>query len=72
MNASMVCTRCRKCAYKKYVRVQIIQKVSRPTKTVPIFEPVVTKFESDCYGLNGVPHGFVCYHIAANYRKLRF
>ena len=38
----------------------LIQKVSRPTKTTPIFEPLGTKFELDCYVLKGVPRGFVC------------
>ena len=48
-----------------------MQKVSQPTKAAPIFEPLVTKFESDCYVLHGVPRGFTCNQIAANYRKVK-
>ena len=47
----------------------LILKVSQPTKSSHIFEPLLTKFESDCYVLHGVLRGFACRQIADNYHK---
>ena len=59
-----VLTTRRKCVHKNI-------KVSEPTKTAPIFEPLVTNFELDCYVLHGVPQGSMCQQISANYHKVK-